>query len=125
MSDLLNAINLKAKFATFDEYWTPKIIGELNGQYVKIAKFKGEFIWHSHENEDEFFQVVKGNIQIHLRDKIVNIKQGEFYIVLRGVEHKPVANEEAHVLMFEPKETDQTGGIESDLRVKTIDQLVI
>lgn len=125
MSDLLNAINLEAKFATFDEYWTPKIIGELNGQYVKIAKFKGEFIWHSHENEDEFFQVVKGNIQIHLRDKIVNIKQGEFYIVLKGVEHKPVANEEAHVLMFEPKETDQTGGIQSDLRVKTIGQIVI
>jgi len=125
MSDLLNAINLEAKFATFDEYWTPKIIGELNGQYVKIAKFKGEFIWHSHENEDEFFQVVKGNIQIHLRDKIIDIKQGEFYIVLKGVEHKPVANEEAHVLMFEPKETDQTGGIQSDLRVKTIGQIVI
>ena len=121
----MNAVNLEEKFATFDEYWTPKIIGELNGQYIKIAKFKGEFIWHSHEDEDEFFQVVKGNIQIHLRDKIVNIREGEFFIVAKGIEHKPVAHEEAHVLMFEPKDTEQTGGIESELRVKIIDQAII
>jgi mannose-6-phosphate isomerase-like protein (cupin superfamily) len=125
MSLLMNAVNLAEKFATFDEYWTPKIIGELNGQYLKIAKFKGEFIWHSHENEDEFFQVVKGNIQIHLKHKVVNISEGEFYIVPKGVEHKPVANKEAHVLMFEPKGTDQTGWIDSDLRVNIIDQSVI
>jgi mannose-6-phosphate isomerase-like protein (cupin superfamily) len=125
MSDKMHTVNFAEKFATFKEYWTPKIIGELNGQYLKIAKFKGEFIWHSHKNEDEFFQVVKGKIQIHLRDKVVNISEGEFYIVPKGVEHKPVANEEAHVLMFEPKGTDQTGGIESDLRVNIIDQSII
>jgi mannose-6-phosphate isomerase-like protein (cupin superfamily) len=121
----MSATNLAEKFATFNEYWTPKIIGELNGQYVKIAKFKGEFVWHNHENEDEFFQVFKGKIQIHLRDKVVEINQGEFYIVPKGVEHKPVALEEAHVLMFEPKATDQTGGAETELRVEIKDQSII
>jgi mannose-6-phosphate isomerase-like protein (cupin superfamily) len=121
----MQAVNLAEKFATFDEYWTPKIIGELNGQYVKIAKFKGEFIWHSHDNEDEFFQVVKGNIQIHLKDKVVEISEGEFYVVPKGVEHKPVAIEEAHVMMFEPKSTEQTGGVESELKVDIAEQIVI
>ena len=121
----INGINLTQKFATFNEFWTPKIVGELNGQYLKLAKFKGEFIWHSHDNEDEFFQVIKGKIQIHLRDKMVEIAEGEFYIVPKGVEHKPIAQEEAHVLLFEPIQTDQTGGAASDLKVEVENQTKI
>jgi mannose-6-phosphate isomerase-like protein (cupin superfamily) len=115
-------ISLQQKFASFDEYWTPKIIGELNNQYVKIAKFKGEFVWHSHLQEDEYFQVIKGSIEIHLRDRVVEIKEGEFYIVPKGVEHKPVAKLEAHVLMFEPKGTSQTGTTDTVLKVEIADQ---
>lgn len=121
----MNTVNLLEKFSSFEEYWTPKIVGELNGQYVKIAKFKGEFVWHSHEHEDEFFQVVKGSIDIHLRDKVVTISEGEFYIVPKGIEHKPTAKEEAYVLMFEPKATVQTGNTDSELKVEVSDQAFI
>lgn len=93
----------------FSEHWSPKIIGELNGQHVKLAKFKGEFIFHHHENEDELFMVVKGTFKMHFRDKIVQLNEGEVLIVPRGIEHKPVANEEVWVLMFEPASTLNTG----------------
>ncbi len=110
-------INLAEKFNLFNDYWSPRVVGELNGQYVKLAKFKGEFIWHSHANEDELFFVVKGKLKIEFRDKVVNLEEGEFYIVPKGVEHKPSADEEAHIMLLEPKSTEQTGGIESDLLV--------
>ncbi|MBS0290335.1 MAG: cupin domain-containing protein [Proteobacteria bacterium] len=114
----MNKVNLSEKFNLFDEYWSPKIVGELNGQYVKLAKFKGEFTWHSHENEDEMFLVVKGTLRIELRDSTITLKQGEFCVIPKGVEHKPVADEEAHIMLFEPKSTEQTGGVESELLVE-------
>lgn len=113
----MNKINLEDKFQLFDEYWSPRIVAELNGQYVKLAKFKGEMIWHSHLSEDEFFQVIKGSIVIHLRDQRIVLNEGECFVVPKGVEHKPEAVEEAHILMFEPKATAHTGSIESDLTV--------
>ncbi len=116
-------VNLEEKFQLFQDYWTPKIVGELNGQYVKLAKFKGEMVWHSHENEDEFFQVVHGRIVIHLRDQVITLNEGECFIVPKGVEHKPVAVKEAHVMMIEPKATEHTGNVKSDLvTVKLDDQ---
>ncbi len=113
----MKKVNVTEKFKLFNEYWSPRIVGELNGQYVKLAKFKGEFMWHSHANEDELFWVVKGTLRIELRDGTITLNEGEFYIVPKGVEHKPVADEEAHIMLLEPKCTEQTGGIESDLLV--------
>lgn len=113
----MKKVNLAEKFNLFNEYWSPRIVGELNGQHVKLAKFKGEFMWHSHANEDELFLVVKGTLKIELRDGLITLNEGEFYIVPKGVEHKPVADEEAHVMLLEPKSTEQTGGIENDLLV--------
>ena len=115
-------INLEDKFRLFDDYWSPRVVGELNGQYVKLAKFKGEMIWHSHEDEDEFFQVIQGSIVIHLKNRSVTLNEGECFIVPKGVEHKPEAVEEAHVMMFEPKATAHTGTIESELTVKIDNQ---
>lgn len=96
-------VNLKEKFCLFDAYWTPKILGEVNNSYVKIFKAKGEFVWHSHKNEDEFFLVIKGQLNIKMRDREIHLKEGDFFIVPKGVEHLPYAHEEAHVLLFEPK----------------------
>ena len=118
----LNKIILEEKFKLIDGYWSPKIVGELNGQYVKLAKFKGEMVWHSHENEDEFFQVVKGSIKIHLREETINLNEGECFIVPKGVEHKPEAVDEACVMMFEPKETAHIGTTESTLTVEVTSQ---
>jgi mannose-6-phosphate isomerase-like protein (cupin superfamily) len=109
----MEKVNLTQKLGLFDEYWSPKIVGELNGQVVKIAKLKGDFLWHHHEAEDEFFMVVKGRMVIKLRDQDVPLGEGEFFIVPRGVEHKPVAEEEAHILMFEPEATLNTGNVQS------------
>lgn len=113
----MEKINLSDKFNLFNEYWAPRIVGELNGQYVKLAKFKGEFVWHNHANEDELFLVIKGTLKIELKNKSITLKEGEIYIVPKGVEHKPVADEEVHVLLLEPKSTEQTGGVDSNLRV--------
>ena len=113
----MNKINLNEKFGLFDEYWSPKLVGELNGQYIKLAKFKGEMVWHAHADEDEFFQVIKGRIAIHLRDKTISLGEGECFIVPRGVEHKPEAAEEAHVMIFEPKDTAHTGTLKSALTI--------
>ena len=110
----MEKINLVQKFSLFDEHWSPRIVGELNGQYVKIAKLKGEFIWHHHEAEDELFLVVKGRLTIKLRDRDVILDEGEFFIVPRGVEHKPVAEQEAQVLMFEPQTTLNTGNVRDE-----------
>jgi mannose-6-phosphate isomerase-like protein (cupin superfamily) len=116
----LQQVNLAEKFSLFDSHWEPKIVGELNGQYVKIAKLKGEFVWHHHESEDELFLVVKGSLILKLKDADIKLNEGEFYIVPKGVEHMPVAEKEVHVLMFEPKGTVNTGNTESE---KTIDAL--
>jgi mannose-6-phosphate isomerase-like protein (cupin superfamily) len=115
--------NLKEKFELFDAYWTPKIIGELNGQYVKIAKLKGEFVWHDHENEDELFYVVKGVLTLIFRDqKDVTLNEGEMYVVPAGVEHLPVAKEECWVMLIEPKSTRHTGSKETDKSISISDQ---
>jgi len=119
----MNKVNLAEKFTMFDSYWEPKIVGELNGQLVKIAKCKGEFVWHDHEHEDEMFMVIKGQLTIKFRDKDVVLNEGEFYIVPKGVEHKPVAPEEVHIMLFEPKNILHTGKVESDLTVRELESL--
>ena len=113
----MKIVNLSEKFNLFSEHWSPRIVGEINGQHVKLAKFKGEFVWHSHANEDELFLVIKGSLRIEFKEGSVTLNAGEFYIVPKGVEHKPIADEEAHVMLLEPKSTEQTGGVESELLV--------
>ena|SRR6218665_1723256 len=117
----MNKVNLKEKFCLFSEYWSPKIVGELNGQNVKLAKFKGEFVWHKHDNEDEMFFVVDGILKIEFRDKTVTINEGEFIIVPKGIEHKPVAEKEVFVMLFEPATTLNTGNTESNLTKHKLD----
>jgi mannose-6-phosphate isomerase-like protein (cupin superfamily) len=114
----MDKINLLEKFGLFSEHWSPKIVGELNGQQVKLAKLKGEFIFHQHENEDELFLVIKGMLKIDFRNKTVELNEGEILIVPRGVEHKPVAQEEVWVLLFEPASTLNTGNLVNE-RTKT------
>lgn len=104
-------VNLAEKFALISEHWRPKVVGELNGQEVKLVKFQGEFPWHHHEHEDEMFLAMKGNFRIEFRDKIIELAEGEFVIVPRGVEHRPVAEREVEVLLFEPKNVLNTGNI--------------
>lgn len=117
----MEKVNLKEKFSLFKEHWSPKIAGELNGQQVKLAKLKGEFVWHKHDHEDELFFVVKGTLLMELRDKTVTIQENEFLIVPRGVEHRPVATEEVWVMLFEPASTLNTGDAKSDLTKETLD----
>jgi mannose-6-phosphate isomerase-like protein (cupin superfamily) len=112
-----NKVNLEEKFSSVEEYWSPKIIGELNKQEVKIAKLKGSFVWHHHENEDELFLVIKGKLKIHLKGKTIKLNEGEFFIVPRGVEHKPVADDEVHLLLFEPAQTLNTGNVKNERTV--------
>ena len=111
-------VKLSEKLAQIKEYWDPHIIGELNGQEVKLAKVKGDFIWHSHQNEDELFLVLKGVLRLELRDGVVTLRPGEFYIVPRGVEHRPAAEEEVHLLMFEPASTLNTGNVRNERTVQ-------
>jgi mannose-6-phosphate isomerase-like protein (cupin superfamily) len=108
---MIEKVNLSEKFDLFREQWSPKIAGEVNDSLVKLVKFKGDFVWHKHETEDEMFLVVKGRIMIRLRDGDVELGEGEFVIIPRGVEHKPFAEEEAHVLLFEPKTVLNTGDV--------------
>ncbi|MDX1586154.1 MAG: cupin domain-containing protein [Balneolaceae bacterium] len=115
-------VNLKHKFSLFDDQWSPKIVGELNGQFVKLAKVEGSFEWHAHDEEDELFMVIKGSLTIKLRQGDVTLGEGEFFIVPRGVEHKPVAEREAWILLFEPKETGHTGNIHTDRTVRVESQ---
>ena len=115
----MDKVNLAQKLSLFDDLWSPKIVGELNGQYVKLAKIEGEFVWHHHEGEDELFLVVKGCLTIKLREEDVVLEEGEFCIVPRGIEHKPVAEQEVHVLLFEPKSTLHTGNVRTE---KTFDK---
>jgi len=119
----MRAVNLGEKFSLFFDYWSPKIVGELNGQQVKLAKLNGEFVWHSHEKEDELFFVVKGCLRIKLRDSEALIREGEFLIVPRGTEHLPIADEECHVVLLEPASTLNTGNIENERTVSQPERL--
>jgi mannose-6-phosphate isomerase-like protein (cupin superfamily) len=110
----MEKVNLREKFARFSDLWSPKIAGELNGQMVKLVKFVGPFVWHHHDKEDELFLVVKGRFRMEYRDRQVWLEEGEFLIVPRGVEHRPVADEEAHVLLFEPASTLNTGNVSNE-----------
>lgn len=117
----MDVINLKEKFTLFQDHWHPRIIGEVNDSYVKLAKLTGDFVWHHHENEDELFLVVQGQLLIKLRDRDLWIEEGELVIIPRGVEHFPVAEEEVHVLLLEPKSTLHTGNVDHERTVKTLD----
>ncbi len=119
----MDKVNLAQKFAQISEYWKPYIAGELNGQLVKLDKLKGEFVWHHHENEDELFLVVKGRFRIEFRDKTVWLNEGEFIIVPRGVEHRPVADEECWILLFEPASTLNTGSVENAMTLHELDRI--
>ena len=107
----MTRISLIEKLAQIDDYWAPRIVGELNGQHVKLAKVRGEFDWHRHEREDELFLVLRGRLRLEFRDCVVELKEGETSIVPRGVEHRPVADDEAHILLFEPAGTLNTGDV--------------
>ena len=117
----MDKVNLLEKLNSFTETWVPKVVGELNGQYVKLAKFEGEYVWHFHENEDEMFLVLDGMVEIHYRDRVVSLNEGEFCIVPRGVEHKPVSPELASVLLFEPAETRNTGNVDHGFTIEAED----
>lgn len=119
----VDKVNIEEKLALFDEHWDPKIVGELNGQHVKLVKILGEFVWHHHEEEDELFLVVKGRFRMQFRDGDVWIETGEFIVVPRGVEHRPVAEEEAHVLLFEPASTLNTGNVRDELTAAKLDRI--
>ena len=121
MDSPMNKVNLLEKLALFSDHWHPRVVGELNGQLVKLAKLQGEFVWHQHELEDELFLVVKGSLTIRLRDRDVDLQEGEFFVVPKGVEHQPIAEEEAHVLLFEPTSTVNTGNVESDRTVADLE----
>ncbi len=107
----------------FHDHWNPRIIGELNGQHVKLAKFQGEFIWHKHDHEDELFYVLKGSFEMHFRDKIVSLHENEFLIVPKGVEHKPVAKQEVSIMLFEPAGTINTGDISNEKTRLSLDKI--
>ena len=113
----MDKVNLREKLAAFSDYWNPRIVGELNGQHVKVVKFEGEFVWHHHAEEDEFFLVLRGSFQMDFRDRSVTLGEGDFLIVPRGVDHRPVAEREVEVLLFEPAEIKHTGNVESELTV--------
>ena len=117
---MLAPVKLSEKFALFRDHWSPKIVGELNGQQVKLVKFEGPFVWHSHENEDELFLVHRGSFRMELRDGVVELRAGDFLIVPRGVEHRPVADEEVEVILFEPAGTLNTGDVRNE---RTRDEL--
>jgi len=113
----MDKVNISEKLSLVSEHWKPKIIGELNGQHVKIVKFAGTFTWHRHDNEDEMFMVLKGSFRLELRDRTIELNEGEFVIVPRGVDHRPVADEETHVMLFEPATTLNTGNVRDSFTV--------
>jgi mannose-6-phosphate isomerase-like protein (cupin superfamily) len=119
----MHTINISEKLASFSDHWSPKIVGELNGQHVKLAKLKGEFIWHHHDHEDELFLVIKGTLRMQFRDREEIINEGEFIIVPAGVEHRPVGDEEVHILLFEPASTLNTGTVRNERTVENLDRI--
>ncbi len=120
---MIEKVNLAQKFRLFDNYWSPKIAGDVNDAHVKLVKVKGEFVWHHHEAEDELFLVVKGRLRIRLRDRDVDLTEGEFVIIPRGVEHLPVADGEAHVLLLEPKSTLNTGNVQNERTLADLERV--
>ena len=119
----MDVINIKQKFGLFTDQWSPKIIGSLNGQEVKLAKVEGEFVWHDHQDEDELFYIIKGSLIMEFRDKTVELNVGDMIIVPRGVEHRPIAKEECWLMLFEPAETKHTGDVEHEMTVKKYDRI--
>lgn len=119
----MEKVNLTEKLSLFSDYFSPKVVGELNGQQVKLVKFKGEFVWHHHDNEDELFYVVTGSFDMQLRDKTITVNAGEFLIMPRGIEHRPVAKEEVEIMLFEPASTLNTGNTEGELTVKELERI--
>ena len=119
----MHPVNLAEKFASFSDTWSPKVVGELNGQHVKLARLRGEFVWHTHDHEDELFLVVKGRLTMRLRDRDTVVNEGEFIIVPRGVEHLPVADEECQVLLFEPASTLNTGDVYNERTVENLERI--
>jgi mannose-6-phosphate isomerase-like protein (cupin superfamily) len=119
----MDKINIGNKLNLFNEYWSPKIIGEINESYVKVAKLKGEFLWHTHENEDEMFYVVKGILVIKFRDKDVILNEGELLVIPRGIEHMPFAEEEVHVMLIESKTTLNTGDVRNERTVDNLEKI--
>lgn len=119
----MEIVNIKEKFNLFNEHWSPKIIGQLNGQDVKIAKLQGEFVWHNHKDEDELFYVIKGTLQIEFRDKTSTLNEGDMLVIPKGVEHKPIAKEEVWVLLFEPSNIKHTGEVKHELTKETFDKI--
>ena len=113
---------LREKFSLFSDYWSPRIVGEINDQFIKLAKLKGEMVWHNHAGEDEFFHVIEGRLTLHFRDRSIVLDRGECIVVPMGVDHKPVAESETHVLLIERKSTLHTGTVQSDLTVAVEDQ---
>jgi len=119
----MDVINIQEKLNKFSDQWSPKKIGELNGQQILLAKIKGEFVFHKHDNEDELFMVIKGQLKIALEDSVKIINEGEFYIVPKGVLHKPIAEKEVHILLFEPLSTKHTGDVIADITVETYETI--
>lgn len=120
---VLDKVNVEQKLAQFSDYWNPRIVGELNGQYIKLVKFIGEFIWHKHDNEDELFFVIKGKFKMELRDKTIELSEGDFIIIPKGTEHRPVAEQEVHVLLFEPATTLNTGDKRNQLTKDVLEKI--
>ena len=118
IAEMTDRINLREKLALISDYWNPRIVAELNGQHVKLVKFCGEFVWHLHDDEDELFLVVQGRFRMEFRDRAVWLEEGEMIVVPRGVEHRPVAENEVHVLLFEPAGTVNTGNVRGDRTVE-------
>jgi len=119
----MDKVNVAQKLSLFSDYWNPRIVGELNGQHVKLVKFQGEFVWHKHDNEDEMFFVVEGVLNMEFRDKTVIINKNEFLIVPKGIEHRPVAEYEVSVMLFEPASTLNTGDTENELTKHTLETI--
>ncbi|MBT5645766.1 MAG: cupin domain-containing protein [Polaribacter sp.] len=119
----MSVVNIQEKFNLFSDHWSPKKVGELNGQQILLAKLKGEFVYHTHEHEDEFFMVIKGCLVIEMQAKTVTLNKGEFYIVPKGVAHKPIAKEEVHILLFEPLSIKHTGEVIANITVETYEAI--
>lgn len=119
----MDKVNIEEKLGQIKEYWDPHIVGELNGQQIKLAKIKGSFVWHSHEKEDEMFLVLRGQMRMHLRDKTIVVNQNEFIILPKGVEHMPEAEEEVHLMLFEPAGTINTGEVVNDKTKKDLKRI--
>ncbi len=123
MADRIQKVNLAQKLALFHDHWKPRVVADLNGQQVKLVKLEGPFVWHHHENEDEMFLVVQGSFRMEFPERIVELQEGEFIVVPRGTEHRPVAEKEASVLLFEPATTLNTGNVRGERTVEHVERI--